>query len=638
MATIEQLEQGLKAAYSSGKTDYARVLAAEIMKARQDPANLIPGSVIPETIQQAPEPTMVDQAIGLGEAGLTLATGATGGALGMIGGTLKGLAEQILSGQFGTPQAQRAVEQAASSGAQALTYAPRTQAGQQQTQALGQFMGEVLPPVIPALAAPGQILQTARTAAPSALAATQIGGGQAMQLAQRAAAPVQRVAGQIQRAATSDSGLPPVSAGRSAGAAATPLETQRASEAAMAGLKLTEGETRRSTELLAWENEKAKTPEFQAPFLERQQQNNRAALGKFEQLIDDTGTETGDLSNTGIKVVDTLLKGYGDEKAKTKAMYQAFRESPEAQMPVDATPVMDFINSQPKGVSGITGVTDVARQNAVSLGIATADDAGQLIATPQTTLGQLEAFRQSVSAIGAASPNDKRLVSLLKRNVDFAGDPVGGSITRAMRAQRQRQAQKYENRAIIARLVQDKRNSDDPQVPIEEVFQKTILSARPSEIQHIKRVMLTIGDDAGKQAWKDLQGATLRHLADQAESGIGVDNLPVISGAKLDKTIRSLDKNGKLDLVLGVKAAEEVRNLNQVLKYIQSTPPLTSINNSGTARTVMALMAESALTGAATGIPLPVVQGMKMIRDQIKDKKIKARITKSLNYQPTSSF
>jgi hypothetical protein len=48
------------------------------------------------------------------------------------------------------------------------------------------------------------------------------------------------------------------------------------------------------------------------------------------------------------------------------------------------------------------------------------------------------------------------------------------------------------------------------------------------------------------------------------------------------------------------------------------------------------LLAESAATGAATGVPLPVIQGMKLLRNEIKDRKIKARITQALNYKPES--
>jgi hypothetical protein len=435
-----------------------------------------------------------------------------------------------------------------------------------------------------------------------------------------------------------DATIPPVAANRSAGSAATPLELQRFTEAEMAGLKLSEGEVKRSPELLAFEKEKAKTPEYQAPFLERQQENNRAALGKLNQVLDDTGAEAGDYANTGIKVVDKLMTGWNLEKAKTRSLYDKFRQSEEAATNVDATPVMDFLNSQARGVSGVTGVPDTARQNAVNLGIAQVDDSGRLIANPNVTLGQLEDFRQSVSAISAANPNDKRLASVLKRQIDDIGDPIGGEMTKSMRAQRQRQAQKYENRAIVSRLLLEKKGMSDAQTPVEDVFNKTILSARPSEIVHIKRVLSTIPDNEGQQAWKELQGATVRHLLDKSESGIGSDNLPVISGAKLNSALKSFDQNGKLDLVMGKEAAEQIRNLNQVLQYIQSTPPLTSINNSGTARTVAALIAESAMQGAAFGIPLPIVQGAKMLRDNVKDKKIKARITKALNYKPEGSL
>lgn len=596
-----------------------------------------------QQITPAPQqPTLGQQLIGAGEAALSLGTAATGGTIGTIAGAVGGLAQQILGGQFGTPEAARAVEQAAAKGAQALTYQPRIEAGQEQMQAVGQVLANVLPPVLPVLAAPGMAAQAARTAAPTLGAVGQIAGAAGQRAAratgQAVARPVQAATTAVRETFGMEApAAATAAANRSVGAAATPLELQRSVEAEMAGLRLSEGEMKRDQALLAFEKEKAKTPEFQEPFLVRQQENNRAALGKLNQVLDDTGAETGDYANTGIKVVDTLMAGWNLEKKKTNALYTKFRASPEAQIEVDTTPVMEFLNSQARGVAGMTGVPDTARQNAVNLGIAQADEGGRLTAVPGTTLGQLEEFRQSVSAIGAANPNDKRLATTIKRTIDEVGDPIGGAMTKAMRAQRKRQATKYEDRAIVARLLLEKKGMSDAQTPIEDVFRKTILSARPSEIQHVKRVLATIPDQEGQQAWKELQGATVRHLLEKSESGIGSDNLPVVSGAKLDKAIREFDQNGKLDQVMGVQAAEQIRNLNQVLKYIQSTPPLTSINNSGTARTVAALLAESAGMGLVSGIPLPVVQGMKMLRDNVKDKKIKARITKALNYQPNTS-
>lgn len=168
--------------------------------------------------QNAPLPREAgigQQLIGAGETALTLGTAATGGTLGTLAGTLQGLSQQILSGNFGTPQAMRAVEQAAAKGAQALTYQPRTQAGQEQVQAVGQVLSNVLPPVLPAIAAPGAVMQAARTAAPTVGAARQIGTA----AAQRAAtATGQAIAKPMQAAQTAVREM--VSP-----AAAAPLET-----------------------------------------------------------------------------------------------------------------------------------------------------------------------------------------------------------------------------------------------------------------------------------------------------------------------------------------------------------------------------------------------------------------------------
>lgn len=656
------LPQGISEAYASGRmTPQERAeleadMRAGIVKLPPTATSMIPGEgdwqrpTEQGIIEQPRQPGIGERLIGMGEAGLTLATGATGGALGTLTGTGGQLAREILSGEFGTPQAAQRVAQAAQQAAAGMTYAPRGDVGREIVQSVGEALAP-LTAVSPMLGEMAALGQATRAAAPSAAAAGRVAAAQVQrgaqataQAAQRGAQAVRAAPGRVAGAVVGDAGLPPepapaVTTGgmRAGGAAATELESQRLAEAERAGLRLTEGEIQRSPEMLAWEREKAKTPEFQAPFLERQQQNNRAALTKLETVIDSTDAQTGNLSDTGVKVVDTLMKGWEEEKAKTRKLYDAFRNSDEAQTAVDASALTQFLNDQPSGVSGVTGVTDAAKQNAVRLGIASIDADGNLVPNPAATLGKLEEFRQAVSATGATTPNDKRLAAILKRTVDGIGDPIAGNTLKAMRSQRQRQAQKYENRAIVSRLLLEKKGMSDPQVPIEDVFRKTILDARPSEITHIKRVLLTIKDDAGKQAWNDLRGATGRWIADQAEAGIGADNLPVISAAKMHKAVQQLDKNGKLDLVMGKSLAEEIRNLDQVLQYIQTNPPMTSINNSGTARTIAALIAETGAMGAITGIPLPIAQGMKMLRDNVRDRKIKARITRALNYKPHQS-
>jgi len=112
----------------------------------------------------ATDPTIKEQITGAGETALALGTGATGGLAGHIGGTLQGLYESLSSGKFGTKEGAELVKKVAEDLSKQFTYEPRTQTGQEYTQAVG----ETLAP-LEALGPLGAELETlARTARPAA--------------------------------------------------------------------------------------------------------------------------------------------------------------------------------------------------------------------------------------------------------------------------------------------------------------------------------------------------------------------------------------------------------------------------------------------------------------------------------------
>jgi hypothetical protein len=76
--------------------------------------------------------------------------------------------------------------------------------------------------------------------------------------------------------------------------------------------------------------------------------------------------------------------------------------------------------------------------------------------------------------------------------------------------------------------------------------------------------------------------------------------------------------------------SQQVRDLRDVIQYVNTVPPGTSINTSGTARTLAAALGEMVITGTTTSIPLPILTGIKVIRDQVKNAKIKKQINRSL--------
>lgn len=592
--------------------------------------------------QNAPapqQPGVMDQIIGAGETALALGTGAVGGTIGAIAGAGAGLAQQILSGEFGTPQAVRAVEQSAAKGAQALTYAPRTQAGQEQTQAAGQFLSQALPPVLPVIAAPGAVMQAARTAAPTVGAAGQIAGAAAQRGAratgQAIARPVQAATTVVRETLGMEApAAAPAAGGRvSGGAAATPQALQRVTtaESLPVPVTLTKGAATRDAKQLAFEKEQIKS-DLGGPLRQRAEENNLQALQNFDALVEMTDAQLMDLSSTGGAVVKSLTEGLTAAKNRTRAAYKAAEKAGELENNVTLNSVVDYINENiPEG--DLAPILKAAQQKAIAIGAAVPDADGRLVAQP-ITLKQAESLRQTFRRAGFEGA-DQFHGGSLKRAFDVETEGMGGDLYKKARQTRLEQARKFENRAIVARLIKNRKGMEDPQVAADQVFRRSVLNSSPEEITFLKRVLLTSGKD-GQQAFKELQGATVRHLRDEATKGMGMDSMdrPMISPAKLHQSIQALDANGRLDAMLGKKNAQIVRDLDDVVRYVTTVPPGTLVNSSGTAGTLMAAIAEAGATGALTGLPLPIATGLRQIIKMRQEGRTKAKINDALNALP----
>jgi hypothetical protein len=585
------------------------------------------------------QPSIGQQIVGAGETALTLGTGAVGGTLGTLAGTLQGLSQQILSGNFGTPEAMRAVEKAAAEGAQALTYQPRTQAGQEQVQAVGQVLANVLPPVLPVIAAPGAVMQAARTAVPTVGAAGQIAGAAGRRAAtatgQAIAKPVQAATTAVRETLGMEVAPAPAQTGArvSAGAAATPEALRRTTtaETLPVPVTLTKGAATRDAQQLAFEKEQIKS-DLGGPLRQRAEENNLQALQNFDALVDMTDAQLMDLSSTGGAVVKSLTEGLTAAKNRTRAAYKAAEKAGELENNVTLSTVVDYINENiPEG--DLAPILKAAQQKAIAIGAAVPDADGRLVAQP-ITLRQAESLRQTFQRAGFEGA-DQFHGGSLKRAFDVETEGLGGDLYKKARQIRLEQARKFENRAIVARLIKNRKGMEDPQVAADQVFRKSILNSSPEEITFLKRVLLTSGND-GQQAFKELQGATVRHLRDEATKGMGMDSQdrPLISPAKLHQSVQALDANGRLDVILGKKNAQIVRDLDDVVRYVTTVPPGTLVNSSGTAGTLLAAMAEAGATGALTGLPLPVASGIRQIIKMRQEGRTKARINEALNALP----
>jgi hypothetical protein len=591
-------------------------------------------------IQRPKEPTLGERLVGAGErlvgaheAELTMLTGMTGGTVGMVGGTLKQMIQNVLDGTFGTQQAADLVEKAAMEGAQLLTYAPRTEQGREQAQAVGDFLQQTIP-VTPLTAEMGMLGATMRNAAPAVKAATVAKAAPVVEAVAAKAAPaleqVKAVAGKMKQAVTGTPERPTPGTGGSVGVAGADMATLRQGKAEElpVPIELTKGQRERTFEQQQFEREVAKNPEVGAPIRERFADQNDAIYKNFDAFIDMTGAETADLRSVGTAVDQAIRARAARDKTKIRTLYKEAEKAGELEQPVTLDSVVQHINDNWPDVA-TAPLLKTAKDWAIKLGIATEDANGNLVAAP-VTLKRAETFRQAINRNTDMEPTNIRQASILKGAVDQATDGLGGNLYKQARAARAKYAADYENVGLIKDLVGMKRTSADRVVALENVFDRSIKNGSLDDVRQLRRILQTEGD-SGQQAWKELQGATIRHIQEQAFGGASRDTRgnPIVSAPALERAVAQLDRSGKLDFIFGKKGAEQIRLINDVAKDVATAPP-GAVNTSNTASALLTALDTVASYGT-TGLPVPVAHLLKASITTMKNRKLKARVQAALN-------
>lgn len=575
----------------------------------------IPGAELGVTgpVVPTPKPGLIDQAIGTGEAAANLVTGATAG---LAGGAM-GLVQDVNDLAAGrTPQPGN-IER----GMQALTYAPRTASGQDQAEVVGNVM-QNLGAVAPMTA---ELAGLGRGAAPVLRGAGDVAREVPAAVRDAAAPVVERV-----RAAMPGATEPTPAPGTmgSVGAAAVDMATQRRAAAAdlPVPVELTKGQADRSFEQQQFERETAKTPDAGAPLRDRFAQQNENVLKNFDAFVDQTGAEATNLRQVGATVDTALQKQFAADKAKVRIAYKNAEKAGEMEAPVSLDNLVTHLNeSAPDAATA--PILDVARKRAVRLGIATEGADGELVPA-QVPLKIAETMRQAIGRATDFEPTNVRQAAIMKGLIDDSTEGAGGTLYAAARKERARLAQNYENRAVVNKLITMKRGTADRNVALEDVFSHSILDGSLDDVRNVRRVLQRSGDD-GAQGWRELQGQTVQYLKSEATKNVARDirGNEIVSASGLDRAIKKLDADGKLDFIFGRRGAEQLRTMNALAKDIYTSPP-GSVNTSNTASILLAAL-DMSLSGVV-GLPLPVASGVRILASRIKDRRLAARVNEAL--------
>lgn len=562
----------------------------------------VPGTP-PQPTEQPDTSTALDKLKGAWEAGLGLLTGATGGALGYVGGTLGGIAGSIARGDIGTPEATRRAEQSATEGAQKLTYQPRTAKGQEYLGKAAEVAGDTLGGLPPSMSAAPSIVP--------ALAQSRNSGASALARVQDLTARL-RERGQPEMAGV--------------GAAETGAEAIRRERAASlpVPIKLTKGEATRDFEQQRFEKEAMKASDIGEPLRQRAADNVEAVTKNFEAWVDQSGAEAPDLIGTGKAVDRALVKRMESAKAEIRNAYTKAEQSGEMAQPVSTQPLAKYL-AENKSATTLAPVLKAAEDEMVRLGGATRNEHGNLFAG-EMPLNDVEKMRKLIVRLAKTDDTNGHFGGEINKVIDSMTEGKGGDLYQKARGMFKDYANEFKNQGAVRKLVSTKPGTNDRAVALEDVFNHSVLSGSNQDTVNILSSLEKSGPE-GAQAIKELRGATINHLLGVTTGGAARDirGQPIPSFGKLDKAVKSLDADGKLDLIFGKKQAEQIRDLKELVGDISTAPP-GAVNTSNTAAVI-----KEALLALGTGhVPTAIAKTIQGMKQAVGDRRAMKRVRDAL--------
>lgn len=395
-------------------------------------------------------------------------------------------------------------------------------------------------------------------------------------------------------------------------------------------IQLTKGQATQDFGQQRFERETAKSQEGER-LRQRFTEQNQAVSQNIDAMLDMTGTKIGENAyqfETGNKVIKALELGYKREKSRVDNAYKAARARGETQEIIIVPNLADYLKENVVDVTVAPVVGLIARE-AERLGIASGKlEDGSFHLKPMT-VEQSETLRQRVNALSdQKNGQDMRRAGQIKSIIDQAQEQASGKAFQSARKMRTQLANKYENLAIVDQLLDTKGSYIDQRIAAENVVNRAIIGGSVEDVVNLRRVLTTAGDE-GLDAWNEVRAATLRYIRDEVTKNVGRDPLgnPLISAPQFDRVIKSLEQNKKLDLVFGKKYAAQLSDLRDIVRDIYVSQP-NAVNQSNTASVLLAAM--DIMVSGVSGVPAPILSGLKMIKDKVKDRSTQKKITEAL--------
>lgn len=412
----------------------------------------------------------------------------------------------------------------------------------------------------------------------------------------------------------------------SAGAMSTSEETIRAQRALELPIPIELARFQRTRNFAEQQRarELAKNNEVGGPIRERMTQQQDALRQNFERFIEGTGSQVWENPyEQGGVIADALGTLAKRERTKINALYKRADAAGETMEPVGYQDVVAFINEQtPTTRDKLAPVL-----NAVKEEIAKNDPTN----SGTVTLKAMEDVRKLINRVSQPGTPDAEFGRQMKQIIDASTEGAGGDVYKRARAARSKYAQDFENIDLVQKVFDNKPNTAERYIALEKVTDRISGANTPLDsVNHLLGLLDRAGP-RGERAKRELQGAIMEKIRDQAYRGITTDEAggTVIQPAALNKIVTDLDRTGKLDVIFDRKTADLLRTVNDVTKDIVTAPP-GSVNASGTSSAVMNAI-DTMATFGTTGIPVPAAKILNEFRKAMANRGLRKEVKRLLD-------
>ena len=520
---------------------------------------------------QKEDRTMGDRLAGAGEAALTTVTGALAGAPAMLAGTVEGIGKSIAEGKFGTPQGAREAQETAMRRAGQVTYQPRTEAGQEYVETIGQVT-EALP-VVPLLAAESAAIrsgiQGARMAAP---VMTNRARAQIKNLISRERPEVQVFTPEGTLTPDAMRVISQSDIENQVKGLLSPEEAERYNLFKSRGIEPTRADITRSVDD---QRDLMESLKEQGPIVDAVAEQERGIRNIIEKQADQLTGGEGAQPLTRDVLGTQLFESIGDFANKSDAAVNAAYDAARVQGRADGRVVIagdlaQTVISQKKSDASLGGLVSRAENILEEQGIIRENDQGKMVITnKRLTVDEAEEIRKLLNAeyratkVGPEGGQQREFLTSLKNKIDSDVERAVGS---DIFADARKEKAKFEN--VIGRDRRDRRDT------AKRELLRDIIANKIPEDQLVTRLLSADkdfllsenGGPKGQAAFNNLKAFVLRDLFNRSLNTQTIGGEATFNPARLGKLVGDLKQKGLYNEMFDAQEQKLISDVIQIGK------------------------------------------------------------------------